>query len=101
MGEDATQGANLPIGAQDRIEMMRGMEDHDLAPLRRAAAQGEFLHQQPILQLQSRKHRTRGDVARLQDVMAYPEGNAEGDQNPSPEHPGAFLGWLFPAGVRF
>ena len=98
VGEDTTQRADPSIGAQNRIEMVRGTEDNDLAPLRCSAAQGEFLHQQAILQLQSRKHRARGDVARLQDVMAYPEGDAQGDQNPSPEHPGAFLGWLFPAG---
>ena len=85
------------LDPEHRIEVMRRVEHHDLAAPRRALAIAELLHQQPILQLKPRQHRTGWDVSGLENELAHPQGHSKGDQHTAPEGPGAFA---FRVGVR-
>jgi hypothetical protein len=55
------------------------MEYDDLASTGLALAITQLFHQQAILKLQPRQHRTRGDVASLDQKLANPKGHRQGD----------------------
>ena len=78
-------------GLQHRVEVLGSVEDHDFAPLGLASVVAEFFHQQPILDLQPRQHRARGDVAGLHHKLANPEGHPQGEQHAAPKGPVALL----------
>ena len=48
---------------------------------------GELLDKQPILDLQSRKHRARWDISRFDDELPYSEIEREREENRTPEIP--------------
>jgi hypothetical protein len=66
------------------------MENNDFAALGRPAPKAQLFHQQAILELETRQHRSGRDVAGLDQKLAYPQGHGQGQQQAAPEGP-----WIF------
>jgi len=105
--QKAAAGTGLVVTAQGRIKSVGCMEHNDLAPAGRPLPVGELLDQQPVLQLQTRQHRARGDVTGLNEELADAQGHRHRQQQAAPEATPVLLlatptatrrGWLFDHG---
>ena len=86
-GHETAQRAGGVVLLQGWIKGLGCTKHHDFAAFGLTGAVGEFLHQQPVLQLQARQHRAGRDVARLNDEMTNSKGHRQGDHQAAPEPP--------------